>query len=80
MGLFDRHREQSPAQSGQPNARQGFQQMQQNPAAFFGQLGVNIPEGMSDPGQIINHLKTSGQIPGNVFNSAMQVFNRRPKK
>lgn len=78
MGLFDRHREQAPAD--QPNARMGYQQMQQNPAAFFGQLGVNIPEGMTDPGQIINHLKTSGQIPGNAFNQAMQVYNRRPKK
>ena len=80
MGLFDRHKTQQGVGQQSADPRMGFQQMQQNPASFFGQLGVNIPEGMTDPGQIINHLKTSGQIPGNVFNQAMQVYNRRPKK
>ena len=63
---------------GQPNPY--YQQMQQNPAAFFGQLGLNIPEGMTDSQQIIDHLRNSGQIPSNVFNAAMQLYNRRPQK
>lgn len=80
MGLLDRHKTQQAAGQQSADPRQGFQQMQQNPGSFFGRLGVNIPEGMTDAQQIIDHLRRSGQIPSNVFNAAMQLYNRRPQK
>lgn len=77
MGLLDRHKT---AEHQSTDPRQGFRQMQQNPGSFFGRLGLNIPEGMNDAQQIIDHLRSSGQIPSNVYNAAMQLYNRRPQK
>jgi len=84
MGLF--HRSMGGAaspngqgQQSQPDPRQGYQQMMQDPSGFFAPLGLNIPAGMNDPQEIINYLRNSGQIPDNMFSTAMNIFNRRPK-
>lgn len=84
MGLFDRIAGGAASPNGQgqrnqPDPRQGYQQMMQDPAGFFAPLGVNIPSGMTDPQEIISYLQSSGQIPNNVFNGAMRLFNRRPR-
>lgn len=84
MGLFDRLAGGAAPANGQerknqPDPRQGYQQMMQDPAGFFAPLGLNIPAGMNDPQEIISYLQNSGQIPNNVFNGAMRLFNRRPR-
>lgn len=81
MGLFDRLAKGAQGQQSgqQPDPRQGYQQMMQDPAGFFAPLGLNIPTGMSDPQEIINYLRSSGQLPDNMFSTAMNLFNRRPR-
>lgn len=45
----------------QPNMQQMQQQFNQNPMRYL--TGLNIPQGMTDPEQIVRHLDSTGQIP-----------------
>ena len=69
MGLFD--------QLGQQNPMQMLQQIRQNPAAILQKAGLNIPAGMSDPQQIIQHLMQSGQVSQSRYQQAMQQMMRK---
>lgn len=44
------------------NPMQTLQQLKGNPIGVLKQAGYNVPEGMNNPGQIINYLLQSGQI------------------
>ena len=70
MSLFD-------ALGQQMNPMQLVQQLRANPAAMLKQRGLNIPEGMNDPQQIIQHLVQSGQVPNARLQQAMQMMGRR---
>ncbi len=48
-------------------------QLKQNPIALLGKAGFNIPTGLNDPQQIIQHLTQSGQINQNMLNQAQQM-------
>lgn len=45
----------------QPNMAMMQQQFNQNPMRYL--TGLNIPQGMTDPEQIVRHLDSTGQIP-----------------
>ncbi len=44
-----------------------------NPLGMLSQQGLNVPKNVNDPHEIANYLVSSGQIPQNVINQAMQV-------
>lgn len=70
MGLFD--------QLGQQQyPMQMLQQIRQNPAAILQKAGLNIPAGMTDPQQIIQHLMQSGQVSQQRYQQAMQMMRKR---
>lgn len=77
MSLFDRFQRTPNAatntQMGVGNPMQLVQQIRANPAAMLKQRGLTIPEGMSDPQQIIQHLVQSGQVPNAKYQQAMQA-------
>jgi len=50
-------------------------QIKQNPMQFIMQRGFNVPQGMNNPQQIVQHLMNSGQISQNSFNKAVQMMN-----
>lgn len=70
MGLFDQLGQQN-------NPMQMLQQIRQNPAAILQKAGLNIPAGMNDPQQIIQHLMQSGQVTQQRYQQAMQMMRRR---
>lgn len=70
MGLFDQLGQQN-------NPMQMLQQIRQNPAAILQRAGLNIPSGMSDPQQIIQHLMQSGQVSQQRYQQAMQMMRKR---
>lgn len=55
----------------QPNM---MNQLRANPAAMLKQRGFNIPDGMTDPQQIINHLIQTGQINNSRLQMAQQMM------
>lgn len=40
-----------------------YKQFQMNPLDFLIKSRLNIPQGMNNPQQIVQHLATSGQVP-----------------
>ena len=61
----------------QMNPMQALQQMKMNPAAMLKQRGLNIPDGMNNPQQIVQHLLSSGQVSNSRLQSVMQMMGRR---
>lgn len=55
------------------NPMQAISQIRQNPAAFLQQAGFNIPQGMTDPQQMVQHLLQSGQVNGQQLQAAQQM-------
>lgn len=50
-----------------------LQQLKSNPAQFLAQKGINIPQGMTDPNAILQHLVSSGRVSQNQINAAFQM-------
>lgn len=71
MGLFDR------LGGKQQNPQQILQQLQQDPVGMLRQKGLTIPQGMTNPQQIVNHLVSSGQVPNARLQQIMQMMGRR---
>lgn len=66
---------QQPQQPQQrPNPMQMMQQLRADPVGFLRQAGYNIPDGMTDPQQITNHLTQSGQVSQQQYQQAMQMM------
>lgn len=61
----------------QLNPMQAMQQLRQNPVATLRQRGINVPDGMTDPQRIIQHLVQSGQVSSARLQQVMQMVGRR---
>ena len=48
-------------------------QLKSNPLGFLRQKGFNIPDNISDPNAIIQHLMNTGQINQAQYNQARQM-------
>ena len=59
------------------NPQQMLAQIKSNPAGVLKQRGLSIPDGMTNPQQIIQHLVSSGQVPQSRYMRAMQMMGRR---
>ena len=62
------------APSAPMNPVQMLSQLRSNPVGFLRQAGLNIPDGMNNPNQIIQHLLQSGQVPQARYQQAMQMM------
>ena len=51
-----------------------FNQFKKNPMAMLNKR-FNIPQGMNDPNEIINHLMNTNQINRNQLNQIQQMAN-----
>lgn len=76
MGMFDNlGKGQTPQ-----NPMQMMSQLRSDPGGVLRQAGYNIPDGMTNPQQIVNHLLNSGQVNNGRLNMAQQMaqqFGRR---
>ena len=62
--------------SAQPavlNMQNALAQLKANPSALIRQAGYNIPDGMNNPQDILNHLLQSGQINQGRLSQAQQA-------
>jgi hypothetical protein len=58
------------------NHLQIIQQLQANPVQFLKQAGLNVPDNLSDPNAIIQHLMNSGQVSQQRYEQARQFAER----
>lgn len=72
MSLFD-----SLGQQKKVSWADAMQQLRSNPAATLKKAGYTIPEGMTSPQQIIEHLFRTGQLQQSRYNQAIQMLGRR---
>lgn len=56
------------------NMMELYTQFMQNPIAMLAKK-YNIPQNISDPNQILQHLVNSGQVNQQQINQAMQMRN-----
>ena len=76
MSLFDRLGNKHPTlQRGPANPMQTIQQLRLNPVSFLKQSGFNIPDDMTDPQQIAQHLVRTGQVSNSRYQQAIQMLN-----
>lgn len=61
---------------GYNNPMQMLQALRNDPVGLLRGRGLNIPDGMTNPQQIINHLLQSGQVPQSRYAQVMQQFKR----
>lgn len=63
---------------GAPNApinpMQMLNALKSDPVSVLRSRGLNIPDGMNNPNQIIQHLLQSGQVPQSRYQQAMQMM------
>lgn len=57
----------------QPNLMQMVQQIRSNPMQFIQRAGFRVPQNMTDPNAIIQHLMQTGQISQQRYNQAFQT-------
>lgn len=50
-----------------------LQQLKANPMQFLMQRRMNLPQGMTDPQAILNHLMQTGQVSQDQVNRAWQM-------
>lgn len=55
------------------NPMQMLQQLRQNPVQMLRQAGLNVPDNLSNPNDIIQHLMNSGQVSQDAYNKARQM-------
>lgn len=58
---------------GGMNPMQIMQQLKSNPLGVLRQYGFNVPDNLTDPNSIIQHLMNSGQINQAQYNRARQM-------
>lgn len=61
------------ALGGGMNPMQMLAQLKQNPLGMLRQYGFNVPDNISDPNAIIQHLMNSGQISQSQYNQARMM-------
>lgn len=67
MSLFDSLGGKQQQQKQQPLTReQAMQQIQADPRAVLSRCGLNVPDGVNDPQQMVSYLFRSGQIGRNL--------------
>ena len=57
----------------QMNPMQMLQQLRQNPAQMLRQAGLNVPDNLNDPNQIIQHLMNSKQVTQQQYEQARHM-------
>lgn len=76
MSLFDSLGNGNQNQGPQAKAQQALSELQRNPIGVLQQIGLNVPAGMNDPQQIVQHLVQTGQVPQGRLAQAMQMMGQ----
>lgn len=66
----------APQSQGYNNPAQMLDALRRDPAGVLRSRGLNIPNGMNNPQEIINHLLSSGQVSNPRLQMAQQMVQR----
>ena len=74
MSLFEAYGQKQPQRQMTPQT--AARQIQQNPTGMLKQAGFNVPDGMSNPRDMVMHILQSGQANGPLMQAAQQMMAR----
>lgn len=77
MSLFDALGTSKQGQAPQINPQELMPKLKSDPVGTLKSYGFNIPSGMNNPQQIVNHLLKSGQLPQSRYMQILQRFGIR---
>ncbi len=81
MSIFDRIGGQRGGipqnQSPQQTPQQIIAQIKRDPTATLAQAGIDIPQGMTDAEQVLNHMLNGNQLKPGVRQAALRMLGRR---
>ena len=60
-------------QMSQSNPMTMLNQIKSNPVQFLATRGVNIPNGMNNPNDILSHLMSTGKVSQGQYNKAVSM-------
>ena len=67
-------------QMNQNNPMSMINDIKNNPAQFLASRGVNIPNGMNNPNEILNHLMSTGKVSQGQYNKAVSMAQMLMKR
>ena len=78
MSIFEKlhQQEQQQKQISHEDMRTEIGRIQADPGAYLQQRGFTIPQGMTDPRQITQHLLQSGQVGQGRLQQVMRMLGR----
>lgn len=78
MSIFEKLHQQGQQQKqiSQDDMRTEIGRIQADPGAYLQQRGFTIPQGMTDPRQITQHLLQSGQVGQGRLQQVMRMLGR----
>lgn len=74
MSFFDSHRQ--TAQQMPEDMQRDLGGIKANPVSFLHSRGYNVPDGMTDPKQITQHLLQTGQVGSGRLQQVMRMLGR----
>ena len=77
MSMFDRlNARPNTLPTQQQSVGSALNDIKRDPTGFMKQKGLNVPDGMTDPQQMVNYLLNSGQISNPRLQMARQMMAR----
>lgn len=76
MSLFQQLGQGQQPRQKQQDPRQAVSEIKADPSGFLSRAGFSVPAGMTDSGQIIQHLLSSGQVTNPRLQQIMRMVRR----
>lgn len=80
MSLFDAYRHSQQSTKINNQSFHPMQELKSNPLATVRRAGFTVPDGMTNPQQIVNYLLHSGQVNNPRLMQAQQMMQRMMRK
>ena len=80
MSMFDRLGQSAPQQPKGKSREEALREIKADPVGVLRQHGLNVPAGITDPMQMVNHLIQTGQVGGPRLQMVQQMIGRMGRR
>lgn len=80
MSMFDRLGQSAPQQPQGKSREEALREIKADPVGVLRQHGLNVPAGITDPMQMVNHLIQTGQVGGPRLQMVRQMMGRMGRR
>lgn len=80
MSMFDRLGQSVPQQLQGKSREEALREIKADPVGVLRQHGLNVPAGVMDPMQMVNHLIRTGQVGGPRLQMVQQMMGRMGRR